>query len=153
MSDCFRSCHEGRATRTTTQAARAGWRATERTDRVEESQKIRVSEDIRADCDGSPTACPLANMHIVELEGSGVLPGRNRDLQGPCEGTETCMASAVDVGSPLGIRVALAAPFLESFIDDVVSSCRAQFSWASRRAFAGPRHLWRLGRWGYVVTN
>ena len=65
MSDCFRSCHEGRATRTTTEADRAGWRATERTDRVEESQKIRVSEDIRADCDGSATVGSLANMHLV----------------------------------------------------------------------------------------
>ena len=39
----------GTVTRTTTQADRAGWRATERTDGVEEPQNLRASEDIGAD--------------------------------------------------------------------------------------------------------
>ena len=59
-------------------------------------------------------ASPLPSMSITSLL------GRNRDLQGPCEGTETCMAPAVDVGSPLGIRVALAAPFPAALVEQLL---------------------------------
>ena len=68
--------------------------------------------------------------------------------------SETCMAPAVDDGSPLGIRVALAAPFPESFVDDVVRRHAFPCRLAGKLAHAlGPHVELLLGHGIYGVWD